>query len=159
MDKLKDNAMASANLKSSQKGMTLIEIMIVVLILAIIASIAFPSYTAFVTKSKRSAGQSILMQVADRQQQFFMDNKRYAANLTSLGYAADPFAIDDQGNVVAPGDADSIYQVSMNNLSAVTYTAVAAPANMHATRDTECGSLSLTHAGAKSASTGSMNCW
>ena len=159
MHKLKDNIMASANFKGSQKGMTLIEVMIVVVILAIIASIAYPSYTGFITKSKRSAGQSILMQVADRQQQFFMDNKRYAATLTALGYSADPFAIDDQGRVVAVGDADSIYQVTMNNLSAVTYTAVAAPANMHATRDAECGSLSLTHAGAKTASTGSMNCW
>lgn len=159
MYKLKDNAMAFANFKSRQQGMTLIEVLIVVVIIAIIASIAYPSYTEFVTKSKRSAGQSVLMQVADRQQQFFMDNKRYAATLTALGYAADPFAIDDQGNVVAVGDADSIYQVSMDNLSAVTYTAVAAPANMHATRDTACASLSLTHAGAKAASTGSMNCW
>jgi type IV pilus assembly protein PilE len=159
MHKLKDISMASAHLKSGQKGMTMIEIMIVVVILAIIASIAYPSYTSFITKSKRSTGQSILMRVADRQQQFFMDNKRYAATLTALGYAADPFAIDDQGNVVAAGDASSIYQVSMNNLSAVTYTVVGAPANMHATRDTECGSLSLTHAGAKTASTGSMNCW
>ena len=151
--------MAYAAHGTRQAGMTLIEVLIVVVIVTILATVAYPSYTDFVTKSKRSTGQSILMQVADRQQQFFMDNKRYAATLTALGYAADPFAIDDQGNVVAAGDASSVYQVSMNNLSAVTYTAVATPANMHATRDTACGALSLTHAGAKTASTGSMSCW
>ena len=151
--------MAAARGRSLQRGMTLIEVLIVVVIISILASIAYPSYTDFITRSKRSTGQSALMQLADRQQQFFMDNKRFAATLTDLGYAADPFAIDDQGAVVAVGDASSVYDISMNNLTAITFTAVADPVNIQATRDTDCGTLSLTHAGAKTASTGSNNCW
>lgn len=151
--------MAAARGRSLQRGMTLIEVLIVVVIISILASIAYPSYTDFITRSKRSTGQSALMQLADRQQQFFMDNKRFAATLTDLGYAADPFAIDDQGAVVAVGDASSVYDISMNNLTAITFTAVADPVNVQATRDTDCGTLSLTQAGAKTASTGSNNCW
>lgn len=151
--------MTAARGRSLQRGMTLIEVLIVVVIISILASIAYPSYTDFITRSKRSTGQSALMQLADRQQQFFMDNKRFAATLTDLGYAADPFAIDDQGAVVAVGDASSVYDISMNNLTAITFTAVADPVNVQATRDTDCGTLSLTQAGAKTASTGSNNCW
>ena len=68
-----------------QLGVTLMELMIVVAIISIIAAISYPSYEQFIVRAKRSAGTSMLMQVADRQQQYFMDNKRYAASLTNLG--------------------------------------------------------------------------
>jgi type IV pilus assembly protein PilE len=71
-----------------QLGITLIELMVVVAIIAIISAIAYPSYDRYVAKGKRSVAQNALLQVADRQQQFFMDNKRYAADLTNLGYPA-----------------------------------------------------------------------
>ena len=60
-----------------QRGVTLIEILIVMVILALIASFAYPSYMNYVVDTKRTAATSILLQVADRQQQFFMDNKRF----------------------------------------------------------------------------------
>ena len=129
-----------------QAGVTLMELMIVVVIIAIIASVSYPSYTQFIVRAKRSAGTTMLLQVADRQQQFFMDNKRYAASLESLGFGADPFMMDDQGAVVADGDADRVYNISLSNTTATTYTATAAPELRQASKDYKCGSLSLTHA-------------
>jgi type IV pilus assembly protein PilE len=142
-----------------QKGVTLIELMIVVVIIAIISAFAYPSYTQFVVRAKRTAGTSMLLQIADRQQQFFMDNKRFAANLTRLGYAADTVMIDEDGAVVADGDADRIYNISVSAVTATTYTLTATPQLVQASKDTKCGSLTLSDAGVKGYSGGGAECW
>lgn len=143
-----------------QKGVTLVELMIVVVIVAIIAAFAYPSYTQFIVRAKRTAGTSMLLQIADRQQQFFMDNKRYAANLTRLGLGADTVMIDEDAAVVADGDANRIYNVSVSAVTATTYTLTAAPQLRQASKDTMCGSLSLDQAGVKGYSgSGGAECW
>ena len=110
-----------------QAGVTLLEMMIVVVIIAIIASAAYPLYTQYVVRAKRAAGTTMLMQVADRQQQYFMDNKQYASSLESLGFTANPFMMDDQGAVVPAADPERIYNISLSDTSATTYTATAEP--------------------------------
>jgi len=142
-----------------QKGLTLLEMLIVVAIVAIISAVAYPSYTQFVVRAKRTAGTSMLLQIANRQQQFFMDNKRYAANLTRLGYAGNTVMVDEDGAVVADGDADRIYNISVSAVTATTYTLTAAPQLVQASKDTKCGSLSLTHDGVKGYSGGGGKCW
>jgi type IV pilus assembly protein PilE len=142
-----------------QRGVTLIEMMIVLVILAVIASFAYPSYMNYVVDTKRTAATSILLQVADRQQQFFMDNKRFANDLTNLGFANNPLVIADDGRTLAnAADSDSTYSVALTNVTATTYTATAAPLNGQATRDTECGSLTLNQTLTKG-SDGGSDCW
>jgi len=130
-----------------QAGVTLIELLIVVVIIAILASAAYPLYTQYIIRAKRAAGTSMLLQVADRQQQFFMDNKRYASSLESLGYTGNPFMMDDQGAVVADADPDRVYNISLSDTTATTYTATAELQDQQAAKDTQCASLTLTHAG------------
>lgn len=142
-----------------QAGFTLIELMIVVAIVAIISAIAYPSYMNYVVNTKRTAATTTLMEIAERQQQFFMDNKRYAANLTELGYAANPLIVDDQGNSTAAGDIAAAYSVSLSNIAATTYTITAAPLNQQLKHDTKCGSLTLDQRGAQAATGGSDDCW
>ncbi len=142
-----------------QKGVTLLELMIVVVIIAIISTFAYPSYTQFILRAKRTAGTSMLLQIADRQQQFFMDNKRFAANLTRLGYAGNTVMIDEEGAVIADGDADRIYNISVSASTATTYTLTAAPQLIQASKDTKCGSLTLSDAGVKGYSGGGGDCW
>jgi type IV pilus assembly protein PilE len=145
--------------KTRQRGVTLLELMIVVTIVAIISAFAYPSYTQYVVNTKRTAATSTLMQIADRQQQFFMDNKSYTADLTALGFASNPLYVSDDGNSVAAGDADAVYLFTLANVAPTTYTAIAAPLAQQLIRDTKCGTLTLNQAGVKDALAGGDNCW
>jgi type IV pilus assembly protein PilE len=75
--------------RSKTSGFTLIELMITVAIVAILAAVAFPGYTQYVIRSKRSAAQAQMMDIANRQQQFLLANRNYADKtaLTASGYA------------------------------------------------------------------------
>lgn len=70
-----------------QRGFTLVELMIVVAIVAILASIALPAYQDQVRRGHRAAAQTQMMDIATRQQQFFLANRSYATSLANLNYA------------------------------------------------------------------------
>ena len=75
--------------KTPQKGFTLIELMIAVAIVAILAAIALPNYSSYVVRAKRSAAQSQMMDIANREQQFLLADRSYAdqTKLASSGYS------------------------------------------------------------------------
>lgn len=68
-----------------QRGFSLIELMIAVVIISIMLAIALPNYQQHVISSKRAEAQAFLMDVAQREQQFLLDARRYASTLTELG--------------------------------------------------------------------------
>ena len=149
----------SCRLRRDQSGVTLMELLTVVTIIAIVAAVSYPSYEQFVVRAKRSAGTSMLLQVADLQQQYFMDNKRYASNLTNLGYSGETIMIADDGKVVSSGSGDRVYQIGLSDTSATTYTLTATPQERQAEKDKSCANLTLTHAGEKGQSGSGTNCW
>ncbi len=66
----------------AKTGFTLIELMVVVAILAILMAIAIPNYNDYLRRGYRAAGQQFLLDVAQRQEQYLLDNRQYA---TALG--------------------------------------------------------------------------
>lgn len=74
---------------TKRNGFTLIELMVVVAILAIVASIAMPLYRDAVRKGNRRAAQSVMMEIANREHQFFVANRSYA-NTALLNYTLPP---------------------------------------------------------------------
>jgi len=62
----------------AQQGFTLIELMIVVVAIAILAAVAIPSYTDYVTRGKLVEGTSALSDGRVKMEQFFQDNRTYA---------------------------------------------------------------------------------
>jgi len=69
-----------------QSGFTLLELMIVLVIVGILASIAIPSYRDSIRKSNRRAAQAVLMDIANRERQYFMANRAFATE-AELNYA------------------------------------------------------------------------
>jgi len=68
----------------SQNGFTLIELMITVVIISILASIAYPSYQEFVKRGNRTEGQAFLSEVAARQERYFAQNNEYTDDVDKL---------------------------------------------------------------------------
>ena len=143
----------------SQSGVTLIELLIAIVLVSIIAASAYPSYTQYVVRAKRTAGKSALLQVADRQQQYFMDNKRYANSLTTLGYQENPFMVGDDGDYLVMGDTDRAYMIAMAAPTPTSYTLVAIPQMMMASKDLNCAVLFLLSTGQKGSTGGGDRCW
>lgn len=127
-------------------GFSLIELMIAVVIVGILASVALPSYNEHVRKGRRAAAQSYLMDLAQRQQQYFLDNRSYASSASALGYSS------------TPPDVSPYYTVAINVAGGPPPTySITATATGSQTSDS-CGNLTINSAGTKSASGGS-NCW
>ncbi|MEP1471487.1 MAG: type IV pilin protein [Halieaceae bacterium] len=143
-------------------GFTLIEVMIVVAILAILTAIGLPAYQDFVLKSNRTAGRGVLLDVASRQEQYFINNRQYTDSLTDLGYTSDPFYVNNQADRSSSSGGDAIFQIDLTLLTATTYTVKAeAISGSVQARDAKCTSFTLSGAGAKT-NTGSgsvSDCW
>ena len=67
------------------RGFTLVELMVVVVIIAILAAIAVPSYSSYMKKSRRADAEGTLMDIAQREQQYLLDQRAYAATVVTLG--------------------------------------------------------------------------
>ncbi|QYJ98702.1 prepilin-type N-terminal cleavage/methylation domain-containing protein [Shewanella alkalitolerans] len=126
------------------KGFTLIEVMIVVVIIGILAAIAYPSYIDFVTKSGRSEGVAAVMRAANLQEQYYLDNRQYASSMADLGL----------GNGTTFNTEHDLYTLSAIGGSSFTVKAVANEPQK--SRDSVCKTISITSSGVKGPS---AECW
>jgi type IV pilus assembly protein PilE len=145
---------------AKQQGFTLIELMIVVVVVAILAAIAFPQYRDYVVRSNRAVAKSLLTQVADRQEQFYVANKAYAGDLTDLGYPAATFVANKRGSPSATDPAgDALYTIALDASTATTFTVSATPRNAQ-TQDAKCTKFTLNQAGQRQAEgSTAADCW
>lgn len=134
-----------------KQGFTLIELMVVVAIIGILAAIVYPSYVQYVTKSNRSAAESFLLSVSNKQEQYVLDARQYAATLSAL-------------SLVTPTDVARNYSITVAANNAATppsYTITATPINTQLANDTKCANLTLDQNGVKGiGGTGTVaTCW
>ena len=67
-----------------QRGFTLVELMVVIVIVALMAGIAVPLYVNYIKDARRSEAAGGLAAVATAQQTYYQRNNTYAAALASL---------------------------------------------------------------------------
>ncbi len=94
-------------MRKSMRGMTLTELMIVVVILGILTAIAYPNYRQYAARAKRNEAKAALLQIATNQERFYLQNNTYTQDLTALGFATTPnFTTDTGSYVINVGAAD-----------------------------------------------------
>lgn len=81
-----------------QKGFSFIELMIVVVIIGILASIAIPSYKQYVIRASRMEGMASLMDIMRAQENLFANEFTYTTNLSNVNYS---FSSKDKYKITA----------------------------------------------------------
>ena len=99
------------------RGITLIELMIVVVILSILAVVAYPGYQEFVARAKRNEARAPLLQIASNQERFYLDNRSFTNDVSDLGLGT------VAGNCAR--SETGAYNVCINNADAATWDATA----------------------------------
>ena len=140
--------------EAKQTGFTLIELMIVVAIIAILASIVYPSYTSHVDSSRRSEGASALLTIASQQERFYTANSIYTSDIEGAWNDATLPAPDNMSQT-------GLYTITAATAnSGATYVLTATPVRT----DAQCGNLTLTNTGVRGISGGDgtltvADCW
>lgn len=127
--------------KKITEGMTLIEIMIVVVIVGILATIAYPSYQNYVIKTNRGAATACLLELSQFMERLYTQNMTY----TPVPNVALP-------TLACTNDLVQRYSFALSNRAARAYTVAATPTSLQ--NDTDCGTLTLNQAGQKGAAGG-----
>ena len=118
------------------RGFTLIELMLVVMIIGILASIAYPSYQDYMTRTRRVEAEGIMLEMTSLIERAFTETGTYVG-------AALPF---DQ----SPKSGNAMYNIAYSaGPTATSFTLSATPQGNQAAADTKCAVLSLDEAGVK----------
>ena len=127
----------------ANRGFTLIEVMVVVVILAIIASLAMPSYVEHIRRGNRAQAEAVLLENAQSLQVFYNTRNTYTG--ATLTWTQSPAAGTAKYNIV---------MVPSGGGNSFTLTATPTFA------DPNCGNLTLTSTGVKGVTGGDVSyCW
>ena len=133
------------------QGFSLIELMIAVVIVGILAAIAIPMYSDYVTRSRRADGQATLMQVAQELERCYTQFSKYNDNSCSVVSSSTVNETSDQGFYVISASGGALTESN--------FTLTATPQNEQAD-DTDCTTLKLTYLGGQGATgTDTDSCW
>lgn len=135
------------------QGFTLIELMVALVIAAILATVALPSYQNQMQKARRADAYDCLLNAAQRQENFFYQNNTYASTIGALGLDLQSCGGGDFYTLEIVGNPD----IATSYL--LTARRVGTSAQID---DTRCGDLTLSSAGEKSNDNASLpgsECW
>lgn len=130
-------------------GFTLIELMIVLVIVGILATIALPAYQDYVRKSRRAEAISLMLDLQLTQEKYRANNISYASSLAAMGV---------NSTYISNQVSASYYTISATSATNNTYTISAVAVGKQANDNqygTACTTLTINQSNIKSPA----NCW
>ena len=121
--------------------------MITVAIVGILSAVAYPAYTQYIVRANRSAAQSFMATVGNKQEQSMLNARSYFSVVdgTPLQWTA--------VSTVVPAEVSNHYTVTVAAVNAAgnppSFTVTATPKASQASKDSKCKVLTLTNLGIK----------
>ena len=138
------------------RGVTLIELMIVIVVLGILAAIAVPGYRRYLIRSQRSEAKISLLAIQTAEEKYYLQNNAYTNNLTAATNAG--------GLGLQATSETGKYDLAITTFPAdgQSYTATASPRTGGGqTDDVQCVNFTLNERGTRGVSGpyGAQACW
>lgn len=134
-------------------GVTLLELMVVVVVVGILAAIAVPSYRQYTMRTHRVEAKSALLQLAANQERFYLQNNTYTTDLAALGFSGG-------------ATENRVYTLAIAAANTTTFTATATPTpgggtnGVNQAADVDCASFTINAQGIRTAAPDPAgNCW
>lgn len=153
-------------MRNRMKGVTLIELVVVMVIVGVLASIAIPSYRQYVLRAHRAEAKTAMLNIAAGQEKFYTQCNRYTASLTgsldgTCGTVSSPGTrglgmSDGNAGVAGVQTENSWYTITVPTANIDTYTITATAIGSQAV-DSDCASMTVDATGQKTATT--TKCW
>jgi type IV pilus assembly protein PilE len=145
-----------ATLLKRMRGVTLVELMIVIAVIGTLAAIAVPTYRRYLIRSQRSEAKISLMQLQTAQEKYYLQYNAYTNNITA--------AVNAGGLGLQNQSETGKYTLSISTFPAdgQSYIATAAPRTGGGqTDDTQCVNFTINERGTRgvSGSYGPEFCW
>lgn len=142
-----------------QKGVTLIELIVVMIIVGILAAVAIPTYRNYVIRSQRSDAKDALLALATAQEKYYLQCNTYA---TGIAVAPDCAGGNLQG---AAASQNGWYDLAIDAANATSYTlSAAAAAGGNQFQDEACRTFRINERGIRTAANSgaadnTADCW
>ena len=140
-------------LRRHHRGLTLVELLIVILIIAVLGLIAVPSYRQYSLRAQRTEAKTALLRLAANQERFYLQNNTYTNDTVALG-----FLLGESEN--------GVYTLNIPLADTNTYQATAVPTpgggtnGRTMTMDAECAQFGIDAQGLKTAMPDPQSrCW
>lgn len=144
--------MSIASHRRSQSGITLIELMVVIVVVAVLAGMATASYRRYVIRANRAEAKTALLRIQVAQEKFFLQNNRYAKT------AAEMTGAPPSGLGVASTTPGKFYSIDFSAATDTSYTARATAINGQTNDLPTCLTFTISDSGAKTPAD-SSGCW
>lgn len=141
--------------RNQQAGFTLVELMIVVVIVAVLAAVALPSYQDSVRKSRRADAEAALQQFRQAMERFYTQRYSYQGAAAGGSDTGAPAVFSTKSPIEGN---DTFYNLTISDATNNTFTLTATPVGTQA--EDQCGALTLTNTGVRgSAGSAEARCW
>lgn len=128
-------------------GITLIELMIVVIVLTLLITIGIPNYFEFSARAKRAEARAALLKIATNQEREYLQHNSYTTNMQRLGFK------DENCNTSGSGAYKICVDLANTNEFRASATWI-----LGGTEANKCRSFEINDRGVKR-SAPETNCW